>query len=299
MDLNSLTRLSPDGLKRVLPAFLSGFIAQNQEQTRVLLDALVDSWTSEETHAVHEGLGRSVTAGEVQHTLPPCQDVSRRWSDAVVTRSSLSGIEHLEQAFATGPTVILSNHLSYFDATATDAILAAHSPELANRIVFAAGPKVYQSLFRRVAAAGLNTLPVPQSSRLSHTENLPPREFARLIHASLDAAKSLLAQEHALLVYPEGSRSRSGRLSPFIAGVHRYLNLKGLQVVPLAIVGTQAIMPVGTKSIRPGPVSLSFSAPITIDGDTPSKHALELAYTRIVQQLPASHRPSGGQVPIA
>ena len=93
-------------------------------------------------------------------------------------------------------------------------------------------------------------------------------------------------------------RSRSGRLAPFIAGVHRYLNMPGLQVVPLAVIGTQAIMPVGARCVRPGPVSLSFSTPIAVNEESPSKHSLERAYHQISRLLPPSHRPLSGQAPV-
>jgi 1-acyl-sn-glycerol-3-phosphate acyltransferase len=291
MDLEKLKSLSPEALKRLLPGFLSGFISRDSQQSLLLLEGLVNSWSQQGTIDVHSALAQPVTTGTVQWGLKECREISRTWSHSVIKQNSIHGLEHLEKAIDSGPTIILSNHLSYFDATATDALIAWQAPELANRIVFAAGPKVYQSLFRRVAAAGLNTMLVPQSNRLAHTETVPPRELARLIHASLAASKTLLEKGHPILLYPEGSRSRSGRLNPFIPGVHRYLNQDQLQILPLAITGTQAVMPVGAKSVTPNPVALRFERPITLQEVGSPRDLLAETYRKIGEMLPPSHAP--------
>jgi hypothetical protein len=89
-------------------------------------------------------------------------------------------MEHLDRATRLGPTLPVGNHLSYFDASSTDALVAwSGRTDLADRIVAAAGPKVYEDLFRLVAASCLNTLPVPQSTSFAHTAKLAPRELAR------------------------------------------------------------------------------------------------------------------------
>jgi 1-acyl-sn-glycerol-3-phosphate acyltransferase len=260
-----------------------------------MLQQLVSDWTDAGRADVHSALVQSVGAGDVQWAVKECQAVSRVWSRFVITESSIRGLEHLEGATHEGPTVILASHLSYFDASATDAIIAEATAAIANRLVFAAGPKVYQSLFRRVAAAGLNTLPVPQSNRLSHIENIPPREFAHLVRAGLKSSRQLMEQGNILLVYPEGSRSRTGRLGPFISGVHRYLDLEGLSIVPMGITGTQAIMPVGARSIRPGAVSLAFGEPIRLTDSLSPRDALAECHRRVARLLPPTHSPPPGQ----
>jgi 1-acyl-sn-glycerol-3-phosphate acyltransferase len=299
MDLKNLKLLSPEALQQLLPAFLSGFVKEGSEVTAAALQALVKDWTDEERQAVHQGLTTQVAAGEVQWAVKQCCEVSRTWCDSVIRSASVRGMENLVKATETGPTLILSSHLSYFDASATDAIIAEAAKSSAEKLVFAAGPKVYQSLFRRVAAAGLNTMPVPQSNRLAHTTTIPAREFAQLVRASLDTSRTLMENGSVLLLYPEGSRSRSGRLGPFIAGVHRYLNIPGLSVVPLGITGTQAIMPVGARGIYPGSVSLAFGEPIRVTEALPSRPALLECHRQIARLLPPTHAPPTGQAQLA
>jgi 1-acyl-sn-glycerol-3-phosphate acyltransferase len=190
--------------------------------------------------------------------------------------------------------VLLCNHLSYFDTSATDAILAwAGHEDLADKLVAAAGPKVYQHLFRLLAAACLNTLPVPQSTSLAHTEKLPPRELARKAIESVESAKDLVERGYLLLMYPEGSRSRTGQLGPFLRGVQRYLSCTHpLSVVPTAIVGTEAVMPVSDPRLHPGPVALRFAEPIaTEEGAAGARDTLARAHRAVQRLLPPHLRP--------
>ena len=225
------------------------------------------------------------------------------WCRDVVDAPELHGVEHLAAAVAAGPTVVLGNHLSYFDTSATDAILtwAGHA-DLADRLVVMAGPKVYTDTFRRVAVLGLHTLPVPQSTSLAHTEKIPVRELARQAKASLDAAAGATAQGQVLFFYPEGSRTRTGRMNSFLRGVHRYLAVGGDRptlVVPCAITGTHRIMGLDTTKLRPGKVTVTFGPPVAVCPETPPKVALAEAFHGVAALLPEDLRPESGTAPLA
>jgi 1-acyl-sn-glycerol-3-phosphate acyltransferase len=295
LDRSVLTSLGPDDLRAAIPRFLAGFVGDPEaaDRNRERIGALVGVWSDATCGEVVSLLGAIGDEHRVYAAHPACRTLSREWSTDVVIQPTLTGVEHVLAAVERGPVLLLGNHVSYFDTSATDAILAWGGHEaIADRLVTAAGPKVYQVLFRLVAAACLNTLPVPQSTSFTHTEKLTPRELARKALESVDAARSALEEGFVLLVYPEGSRSRTGQLGPFLKGVHRYIDcVEGLRVVPLAIAGTQDVMPIGQDQLFPRPVTLRFGAPLEVGRDGDARTILDRARTAIASLLPPHMQP--------
>jgi 1-acyl-sn-glycerol-3-phosphate acyltransferase len=299
----AVQQLGPQGLREVLPAFLADYVDDEQARARNLerVAALVAGWSDETTMQVLQRLV-SLRAGDgVLKAHPACRELARVWTKDVVLTPTLDGQEHLRAAVERGPTVVLGNHLSYFDTSATDCTLAwAGHADLADRLVAAAGPKVYEDTFRRIAAVCLHTLPVPQSTSLSHTQKLPVRELARQARASLDGATKGAAEGLVMLLYPEGSRTRTGRMGSFLRGVHRYLGVGDeVSVVPCAIAGTQAIMPLDARRLAPGPVSVRFGPALRVGPDGPTKAVLEGSFHGVAALLPEELRPAEGTRPLA
>jgi 1-acyl-sn-glycerol-3-phosphate acyltransferase len=78
-----------------------------------------------------------------------------------------------------------------------------------------------------------------------------------------------------VVLFPEGTRSRDGRLLPFKKGsVHLALDA-GVPLVPMAIWGTFAAMPRGSLLVRRGHVRLVIGEPIeTVDLTAEDRHRL-------------------------
>ncbi|MEQ1507490.1 MAG: lysophospholipid acyltransferase family protein, partial [Myxococcota bacterium] len=283
--------------RAMLPGYLSRFVADESASAhnRSRIGAMIAAWSDDQCQAVTAELAHLGDEHRLYRALPFARELAREWARDVLVEPELSGVEHLAAAAASGPTMLVGNHLSYFDTTATDAVLTwkGHG-DLADRLVAAAGPKVYQELFRLFAAACLNTLPVPQSTSFAHTEKLSPRELARKATESMASSKALLDAGLLLLVYPEGSRSRTGRFGPFLRGIHRYLSCTTpLSVVPIAIAGTERVMPVADADTRlfPGRVAIRFAPAIRVGVDGAPREALDAAHRAVAALLPEHLRP--------
>ena len=80
----------------------------------------------------------------------------------------------------------------------------------------------------------------------------------------------------SFLAFPEGTRSRDGRLQPFKQGVFRMAIRAGIPIVPVACAGAHKILPRDTFSIRPGEMVVRFCPVIDASAFQPSERG-ELA----------------------
>ena len=78
----------------------------------------------------------------------------------------------------------------------------------------------------------------------------------------------LTTQGASLLVFPEGSRSRDGRVKKFKGGIFLLAIETGWPVVPLSIVGNRNVMPAGRLMTCPANVQLIVHEPIPTKGLT-------------------------------
>jgi 1-acyl-sn-glycerol-3-phosphate acyltransferase len=89
--------------------------------------------------------------------------------------------------------------------------------------------------------------------------------------AALQVLTDLLRDGRAVAVYPEGSRSRDGRVHQLRSGVARVAARSGVPVVPTAVVGIFEVWPIGRKPrLRGGRVTVRFGPALPPPGsDTP------------------------------
>lgn len=146
-----------------------------------------------------------------------------------------------------GPVILASNHLSFVDSVVIPLVLPRPVTFLAKAEYFE-GRGAAGWLSRRFFMA-MGHVPVQ-------------RGHGRAAWESVQIAQQVLTGGGALAIYPEGTRSRDGRLYRGRTGVARLALLTGAPVVPVALSGTQRVQPVGSVIPRPYPVTVRFGAPL-------------------------------------
>lgn len=89
-----------------------------------------------------------------------------------------------------------------------------------------------------------------------------------------------------VLLYPEGTRSRSGALGRFQSGAALLARETGAAVVPLWVSGSTAVLPIGTRWPRPGTVDVTVGTALEI-GSTESPEEFTRRLREAVAQLGA------------
>jgi 1-acyl-sn-glycerol-3-phosphate acyltransferase len=83
---------------------------------------------------------------------------------------------------------------------------------------------------------------------------------------SLERASRRIAAGTNVVVFPEGTRSRDGRVGRFRRGSFSLAIEAGVPVVPVSIAGVKAVVPRGLPSVRPGTVRVVLHAPLPSAG---------------------------------
>ena len=260
----SRVTLGRDQLVAAITDFLANQDAAALAAMRAAVVAEIDSSPNGSIGALAR---RLATAGEdwnYYESDPVARRLHHVLADHILRPgSSLHGIEHVH-AVAGKPAVIFANHLSYADANLVEVLLhRAGGDELAHRLTVIAGPKVYSSLKRRFSSLCFATIKTPQSSGVASEDAvMNPREVVRAARRSIDIAHDRLRLGDALLVFAEGTRSRSKGLQQMLSGVSRYLDPDGTWILPIGITGTEELFPVGEDTLHPVEAIARVGAPI-------------------------------------
>lgn len=162
----------------------------------------------------------------------------------VIYRPTITGADLVPRR---GGVILASNHLSFIDSFTIPLAAPRKVHFLAKSDYFTGvgvGGRIRRELFETIGA-----IPVD-------------RESPRAAQESLDAGLDVLRDGGAFGIYPEGTRSRDGRLYRGRTGVAWLALTAGVPVVPVGLAGTQDIQPIGARLPRLAKVHIAFGAPI-------------------------------------
>jgi 1-acyl-sn-glycerol-3-phosphate acyltransferase len=165
-------------------------------------------------------------------------------------RPEVTGAEHVPE---TGGAILASNHLSILDSVFLPFMLKRPVTFTAKSEYFTSRHPAMRLMGRYLRATG--QIPVD-------------RDGARAAQATLEAALALLRQGQLFGIYPEGTRSPDGRLYRGRPGVGWLAMNSGLPVIPVAMFGTDRVLPPGHSVPRLGKVRIKIGKPLTFSTET-------------------------------
>lgn len=144
------------------------------------------------------------------------------------------------------PRVYMANHASFLDMPPILTLLPGVNGTLIKKEAFRV--PLIGAAFRAVGF-----LPVDRKSPGAARE-------------SLELAVDAVRRGHSLVIAPEGTRSRTGKMGPFKTGGFRIAVAAGAPIAPVTVTGARELLPPGAKLIRPGVIRVRFHDPVSTEG---------------------------------
>ena len=188
---------------------------------------------------------RPIEVPDVNRTV---YELAKRWLSLVFRFAERLEVEGLDHVPRRGPAIIAPNHLSVHDST----VLLAVLPRLTRFIGKAEYVKDWTTRWSFLA---LGNIPVDRSRSESGA-------------AALDAATAVLQAGDLFGIFPEGTRSKDGRLHRGRTGAARLALRTGAPLIPVGLIGTDEIQgpnePITTFRLGKE-VKVRFGEPINVD----------------------------------
>ncbi|MBB5632060.1 1-acyl-sn-glycerol-3-phosphate acyltransferase [Cryobacterium mesophilum] len=159
-------------------------------------------------------------------------------------RPWVTGAENIPR---TGGVILASNHLSFIDSVFLPLVIERRVTFLAKSDYYTARGIKGWAIKNFLKAAGM--LPIDRSG-------------GKASEASLRTGLGVLGRGEVLGIYPEGTRSPDGKLYRGRTGVARMVLEGGVPVVPVAMIDTEKVMPIGRRLPKVGRIGVVIGQPL-------------------------------------
>lgn len=214
----------------------------------------------------------------------------RSWADKIIKNSvdkycdkyanvKIEGYENIKNLQA--PVIFISNHLSNADGVFLNRILKEHHP------IFVAGEKLSKNEFTSSVLRVVDCILIKPNSA--------DKEAIEAVIKALKSGKNIM-------IFPEGTRSRTGKMIEAKKGLILIAKLSKAKIVPIGITGTEKFLPIndvdmGQERIHNADITINIGKPM----DLPKKEkeegkneyhdrAVNEIMTEIAKLLPKEYR---------
>ena len=192
---------------------------------------------------------------------------------ALVFRYRVYGRENVPQD---GPVILASNHQSFLDPVFCGVALKRH-------LVYVARDTLFRYRLFAFLIHSLNAIPIG-------------RDKADI--AAMRAIIARLREGAAVCLYPEGTRTRDGRIVPVKPGFGLLCRRARAAVVPVLIDGGFETWPRHKRFLRPGAILVQFGTPLSpAQIETMTNEDLADHLTRTLRQMQHASRTKQGKPP--
>ncbi len=280
---------------------ITGFVVRKSgiqaDKVRPVVQGLITEAGTDAILRLQGRLAETTDAFAYYRGDPVARLVHHRLAHVVLRNAPV--VEHAERLTAAHgrPLIIVANHLSYSDANVIEVLLhrSGHA-EIADRLAVVAGPKVYSDVTRRFSSLCFGTIKTPQNEQVSSGEAaMSTRDVVVAARQTLAATQARLAAGDAIVLFPEGTRSRSGAMQPFLPGVSRYFEDDDLLIVPVGLIGTDQMYGIGEGRLGDAALAMMIGPPITAGevrrrvGDS-RRAFVDLLGSEVAKLLPERYR---------
>jgi 1-acyl-sn-glycerol-3-phosphate acyltransferase len=177
----------------------------------------------------------------------PLRMASRLWAPGLLVGAGVQlDLKGFETIDFSKPHIIVANHQSIIDIC----------------VLFRAMPVPLRFVLKQELARVPFVGAYARAMGMVFIERQSARNASRKLH---DAA-ALFHEGHSLCAFPEGTRSRDGRVGSFKGGVFKLAIETGIPIIPVLIEGSGQVLPAAGFSVRPGRIRLCAGTPIATDG---------------------------------
>lgn len=164
------------------------------------------------------------------------------------------------------PVIFAPTHQSHMDVPA---ILAALPAKWRYRVAPAMSKEFFRAHFYPGQHTGrewfTNSLNYYLAALMFNAFPIPQREAGA--RQTLRYAGELLNEGWCILIFPEGTITKTGEINPFQPGIGMLGSKLGVPVVPVRLEGLQDVLPPGAKFPTPGRVRVKFGPPLRLEGE--------------------------------
>lgn len=162
----------------------------------------------------------------------------------------IEGLEHIEPGKS---YVFVSNHQSMFDVW----------------LIFGWLPVIFKWMMKKE----IRRIPLVGTALVAGGHIFVDRTNPRAALKSMEAIKAQLKDGACTVIFPEGTRTKTGKMGPFKRGAFQIALDLGLPVVPISLSGCMKVMRSGSWAIHRHPVKLYVGEPILLGNPSREEQA--------------------------